>query len=200
MKLPNNRYLAFVLVSVTGFHLACTRPDPIVDRNISLSPSPAASRSVVPPEGNTPLIVLKRGENAFGVGPVYSISIFGDGRIEYVPSQDHPMPTYKAEKAKPYPTPSYRILTAMQIDEIAKLIDSIGFFALNDRYAESSDGCPYVVSDLSSFSITVNIRSGEHKTIMHYLGCVEDPAFTSAAFPRSLKALEDKVVSLANPQ
>lgn len=197
MNRPSRIFRVLFGVLIAGHFLSCAKADRVDKRDMPPYPTPATSRPIDPPQGNTPMIVMKRGENAFGSGPVFTISVFGDGRVEYVPGQDHPMPIYKPEKPNPSPTPSNRVITRSEMDDIMQHLGSIGFLSMNGRYVDTTDGCPHVVSDQSTITITVNTRSGEQKTITHYQGCVEDPSFVSSVFPRSLKELEAKIMSLS---
>lgn len=164
--------------------------------NVVTLPTPITFKPLIPPPGNTPMIILKRGENAFGVGPVFTLSIFGDGRVEYEPGEDHPMPIYKPDKTIPRPTPSHRLISQIQLGEIILKASSIDLFSMRDRYVDTSDGCPHVVPDQASLTLTVNLQTGEKKTVLHYQGCLEDSSNISSISPKPLKEFEGMLLSL----
>jgi hypothetical protein len=195
-NMPRILFCSPFLAIVTALVLNCSNAGSRGSINSALPPTPVVFEPLVPPDGNTPMIVMSRGESAFGKGPVFKISIFGDGRVVYEPASDHPMPIYRPEKPTPLPTPAHLTISQTKLGEILQEVSAIDFLTMRDRYLDAGDGCPHVVSDQPSISVTVNLESGQTKTVRHYQGCLEDPNFISSVYPRPLKDLESKILSL----
>src|SRR5215472_12305424 len=128
-------------------------------------------------------LTLERTE-CFGSCPVYRITLSGSGDVRYE--------GYKFVATEGQVDDR---LTARQLGELIAAINECNFFALRESYQSDFDGCPAILSDLSSATISVTL-GGRTKRIQHYIGCVERSRDTSGDFvpyPLKLYNLENRV-------
>jgi hypothetical protein len=126
-----------------------------------------------------PVITLERGA-CFGTCPVYKLSIFADGRVEYEGKEF----VKREGKATGRITPA-------ALKELLREFEKIDYLKLDDSYEVGSKNCPEGWTDDSS-AITSLDREGKKKTIRHYHGC------RGLAILDQLTALENKIDQVVN--
>ena len=123
------------------------------------------------PEDKSPIITLERGA-CYGSYPIYSLTIYGDGKIVY--------------KGDMFVKVVGKVVTKISKEKVKKLIEAfykINYFSLKDKYnAHSITDCPSTET-----SITIN---GQTKTVYHYHG--------DFSAPEELTKLEDKIDKIVN--
>lgn len=124
-------------------------------------------------ESGITTITLER-TPCFGTCPVYQLTIHRSGRVEYE-GKDH-------VREKGIRTGK---ISAEDFNKLAKKIDEINFFHLNQRYdGKNPDGTGVTVTDLPTRKIAVT-RDGRTKTVENYF-----------RGPRGLKEFEDLIDEL----
>ena len=103
-------------------------------------------------------ITLERKE-CYGTCPIYSVTIFSDGRVEY--------------QGKPFVKEKGRHVDRVSVQELQKLtaeVDSAQFFSLDDEYSGITIGDIYTTAtDLPTTIVTV-VRGGKTKKVEDYMG------------------------------
>ncbi|HZS03252.1 MAG TPA: DUF6438 domain-containing protein [Blastocatellia bacterium] len=120
--------------------------------------------------------------------PIYKVTIYGDGKIEYDGKQ------YARIKGK-----ATSSLTRDQIQELVKIIADVDFFSLRDQYHVEADGCPTHLTDAQSAKTTLEV-GGRRKTIDHYYGCMEKGTENKPGevYPRGLTNFEKRIDEIVN--
>jgi len=120
------------------------------------------------------LIKLQRG-GGFGPYPVYNLTIYSDGSVEYEGISFVKIEGKKNSQIKPD-----------QIEELVKEIKSLEFFSLRDQYPPSNTDMPFVQLSI--------ILDGQSKSIQHYgsLSCGAEQVL------ERLCELESKIDTVVN--
>lgn len=126
-----------------------------------------------------PVITLERGA-CFGTCPVYKLTIFDDGTVEYEGKEFVRLRT----KAKGE-------ITQEALKQLIREFEKIDFLKLDDSYEVGSKNCPEGWTDDSSAVTSFNWKD-QKKTIRHYHGC------RGLAILDQLTALEDKIDEVVN--
>lgn len=133
-------------------------------RVIFVSLSLAIFLAAAPRVSAAPISSIKLERTAcFGTCPVYTVSIFRDGRVEFEGKE------YVKEKGK-----HSRTISAREFEELAAKVEKIGFFALQPSYRAN-------VTDLPTTIVTVT-RGSESKRVEDYFGA-----------PQPLRDLEELI-------
>jgi len=122
---------------------------------------------------NLERFTLARGA-CYGTCPVYRVTIFQDGRVEYMGEHFVKVEGMRTKKLGPQ---AMRRLKAE--------VEGIAYMRLLDRYDSREAGCASVSTDASSVSTSV-IADGKAKSVDHYLGCM-------GALGERLKSFEDRI-------
>lgn len=84
-------------------------------------------------------------------------------------------------------------------DELQNLISEFGrinYFALQDRYCGTEDGCPKATISCPGYAVRTSLRlNGRSKSITHCASCVD---LDGGEHPRELSALEDHIRAAIN--
>src|SRR4051812_11604978 len=130
----------------------------------SISPSTAGSNNSVnaasldPPANDIPMIVMRKGEGAFGGGS-FIVSIYPDGKVHYEPHYTTSMnDVMLGNKPKPSPTPADWTITPEQVQSMLASFAKADFLDLKDRYQSVEDGCPTHAEDLPSIELMLTLR------------------------------------------
>jgi hypothetical protein len=117
----------------------------------------------------------------FGLCPVYTVSVFDDGRVEF----------NGVKNVKEVGVYSSRI----NLDELNKLVDAFreaGFMRLSDQYVREDNCSKVVLSDGAYARLT--FKDGDvTKSVLHYDGCRDEPVFDTLI---RLARLVDKTVNI----
>ena len=184
-------YLA-VLVTLSALTMSCSNSSSNGAINSTAGTS-ASAEAFAPPDNNTPMIVMRQGEGAFG-GKSFTVSVYADGKVHYDPHYTPSMSDIMGgNKPKPSPTPADWNITQEQLRSLIDGFAKADFLNLKDRYQYTEDGCPTHAEDLPTIELTLNLRDTSKK-IQHNLGCME--VNSGPAYPRALKELEDRVVQI----
>jgi hypothetical protein len=179
----------FVIIVLSAFAASCS----ITPSNAVPSNSVNAA-SLEPPANNIPMIVMRKGEGAFG-GASFIVSIYPDGKVHYEPHYTTSMnDVMSGNKPKPSPTPADWMITPEQFQSLLASFAKADFLDLKDRYQSVEDGCPTHAEDLPSIELTLTLRD-RSKKIDHSLGCVESGG--GPAYPRQLREVEGTIEDVA---
>ena len=139
-----------------------------------------AACSLAGPASPTPdysgaIITLER-TPCFGSCPIYKLTIYGDGRVEYVGTQ------FVAVAG-----PRSDTLTAGQVRELFGAFELAGYFKLADEYMAPVTDLPTTITSLT--------LGGQSKTVSNYGGCMIDMPNKA---PQALCDLETKIDTITN--
>lgn len=126
-----------------------------------------SSNDGYPPGRHEPLATLER-TPCFGTCPVYKVSIFRDGTVEYV-----------GERFVKVQGRATGHITAEQLTQLRALFQQSGYLQLGDSY-ERHD-----VTDQPSAHTSYSPAPGQTKSVRHYLG--------DRSAPRALIDVEDGI-------
>jgi hypothetical protein len=126
-----------------------------------------------------PVITLERGA-CFGTCPVYKLSIFADGRVEYDGKE------FVKLKGK-----ARGQITKAALQSLVREFENINYTRLDDEYVSEGPNCPEWWTDSPS-AVTSLDWKGKKKTIRHYHGC------RGARVLDQLTALENKIDQVVN--
>ena len=126
-----------------------------------------------------PVITLERGA-CFGSCPVYKLSIFADGSVEYEGKE------FVRVKGK-----AKGQITTEALEELVREFEKIDYFKLDDNYQPGNKNCPEGWTDYPSAITSLNGKE-KQKTIRHYHGCKGSTVLDQ------LTALEDKIDEVVN--
>jgi hypothetical protein len=130
-------------------------------------------------------LTLERSE--CGLCSVYTVTVYGDGRVEYRGFRF-------VEKRSARAT-----LSAEQVEVLVAAVNDARYFSLRDSYRTERDGCPTFVTDHSSAFTSVTV-GGSTKRIHHDLGCRERVGADGLgrSYPPGLTELEEKIDRVVN--
>jgi Domain of unknown function (DUF6438) len=117
---------------------------------------PAENVAPAPPPAPAVVVTLER-QACYGRCPIYTITIHGDGRVDY--HGEHFVKVHGDNHAQ---------LTQAQLADLDRAFAKADYFALADEYAG------YDVTDMPT-SITSYTHDGRTKTIKHYHGDQKAP-------------------------
>jgi hypothetical protein len=142
----------------------------------------ATGSCVARPIGHIEQVSLER-TTCYGWCPAYTVTVFGDGRVEY---EGKRFVKIKGKRTKRIDINAIRKLTSE--------VERINYFDLRDSYASPADGCPTTWTD-NPAAITSVRAGGKTKRIHHYLGCRENVGSGSIgeSYPRGLAVFEDRI-------
>jgi hypothetical protein len=165
----SNGFLAVFLVAALGGGAGCAaqaagRP----------APQPAPSREQRREEA---VIILEREAGYWGVGPVYTLIIYPDGRVAFI--------GVKNTRVRGLAEGS---VSRQALEGLVKEFERINYFSLRDRYDEK-EGCPSLLAD-AGYARTWFRRGERRKSVTHYLGCLENYTRADSVFPPGLYELE----------
>jgi hypothetical protein len=184
-------FYLLVLAALLALTMSCSVSS---SKDGSNSTGTSSAQTFDPPDTNTPMIVMRKGEGAFGGGS-YTLSIFAGGKVHYDPHYTQSMSdVMDGNKAKGSPTPADWNIRTEQFQSLLDAFAKADFLNLKDRYQYVQDGCPTHAEDLPTIELTLNLRD-RSKKIEHNLGCME--VNSGAAYPRALKDLEDRIARVA---
>jgi hypothetical protein len=103
-------------------------------------------------------VTLER-SSCYGSCPVYRITIFANGRVEYLGEQH-----VKTRGAKS------RTIGEAALRQLKEELNQAGYLGLRDRYDSREAGCTSIATDSPSALISVR-ADGRLKSVDHYLGC-----------------------------
>jgi hypothetical protein len=126
-------------------------------------------------EYTTAVITLER-TACFGVCPVYKLTIYEDGRVEYDGQQFVEVTGKQTAE-----------ITPEQVKELVSDFQNADYFDLEDEYVAPVTDIPSAIT-----SITLD---GKFKTVRNYGGCMEDSPVKA---PEALCELEIKIDELTN--
>ena len=112
----------------------------------------------------------------YGNCPAYTVTIHGDGRVEYNGK------THVKEKG-----PREGRIEAGQIKSLLNEFATAKFFTLSENY--SGENCTRYCTDMPTAVTEINVREASHH-VKHYYGC--------GGAPRALFDLESAIDKLAN--
>lgn len=159
----------FLLTALALMLAACSVAAPQATPTPTVAPTPT-------PNYSTLVITLER-TVCFGFCPVYTLKVYGDGRVEYEGNQ------HVAVEGSQTAT-----LTPEQVQELVAAYQAADYFNLKDDYTAP-------VTDLPSTITSVTI-DGQTKVITNYGGCMEFENAEKA--PQALCDFETKIDSLTN--
>jgi hypothetical protein len=128
-----------------------------------------------------PVITLERGA-CFGICPVYKLSLFADGRVEYEGKE------FVKRKGKVQGR-----ITKAALQSLVREFEKINYTSLDNEYISEGPNCPEWWTDSPS-AVTSLDWKGKRKTIRHYHGC------RGARVLDQLTALENKIDQVVNTQ
>lgn len=128
---------------------------------------------IVEPESGETIITLER-TACFGTCPIYTVAIYGDGRIVY---NGHDFVTATGEQTAQ--------IDPQQVQDLVDFMQSNGFNDLEDAYTERR------ITDMPS-AITSLTYAGEFKQIEHYFG--------DERAPLVLRVIENQIDKVANSE
>jgi hypothetical protein len=115
----------------------------------------------------------------------YELSIFADGAVAFEAQ------TFQFDVARVRSR-----ITQKELNQLVAQFQRIEFFALRDRYLDTSDGCPASPCVDCNHLISLAFSwEGKRKTIAHDTGTCRD---RNQVYPAKLAELEQKIVSLVN--
>ena len=126
-----------------------------------------------------PVITLERGA-CFGACPVYKLSIFADGKVEFEGKE------FVKRKGK-----ARGQITKAALQSLVREFEKINYLKLDNEYVTEGPNCPESWTDNPSATTSLNWR-GKKKTIRHYHGC------RGARVLEQLTALENKIDQVVN--
>ena len=126
-----------------------------------------------------PVITLERGA-CFGSCPVYKLSIFADGRVEFEGKE------FVKRKGK-----ARGQITKAALQSLVREFEKINYMKLDNEYVSEGPNCPEYWTDLPA-AVTSLDWKGKKKRIRHYHGC------RGLAVLDQLTALEDKIDQVVN--
>jgi len=126
-----------------------------------------------------PVITLERGA-CFGTCPVYKLSIFADGRVEYEGKEF----VKRQGKARGQ-------ISKAALQSLIREFEKIDYTKLDNEYVSEGPNCPEWWTDSPS-AITSLDWKGKQKKIRHYHGC------RGARVLDQLTALENKIDQVVN--
>jgi len=135
----------------------------------------AACSSTAPRDYTSAVITLER-TVCFGFCPVYTLTIYGDGRVEYEGQQ------YVEVTGK-----QTAVLTPEQVKELVNDFENANYFDMEDEYIAPVTDLPTTIT-----SITLD---GKFKTVRNYGGCLSESPVKA---PQALCELETKIDELTN--
>ena len=135
--------------------------------------------SVLISERPTKVVTLKR-TLCYGSCPVYELTIFSDGRVEYVGKQF----VKKVGKATGQ-------ITRKQLEELVMEFTDIDYFHLPTSIQRGSKHCPQAATDHPSAITSLNWQGRSHR-VNHYHGC------RGSNVLEVLSKLEDKIDEAVN--
>jgi hypothetical protein len=121
------------------------------------------SEASLVPEELSDLVIHMERTICFGTCPVYSVTIYGDGTVEYL-----------GERFVAVEGEQTAQISEEQVRELVQAFYDADFFNMQDRYEDN-------VTDLPSTTTTITLN-GETKSVYNYFGA-----------PEELEALEDKI-------
>ena len=128
--------------------------------------SAGCGKPSIPDDISDVIVTLERGP-CFGACPVYSLTVYGDGRVIY-----DGIRFVKIEGTR---------TTTVSEEKVRQLVGefyAVDYFSLNDEYTHAD------ATDMPSATTSITI-GGKTKTIIHYHG--------DFSAPDELTALEDKI-------
>lgn len=141
----------------------------------SMTESTAEPTGAEPPAADAPAvetITLER-QPCFGFCPVYTLTIHGDGRVEFNGQQNVEAMGEQTATIDP-----------AAVQALADEMDAAGYFTWNDAYmTQDVTDLPYVIS-------SITLSDGTTKRIEHYHG--------DFSAPEMLTALEDQIDAVAD--
>jgi hypothetical protein len=120
-------------------------------------PEPLSNVSPAPVHDHAPLATLER-TDCFGTCPVYKVTVFRDGTIEYLGTR------YVKVTGK-----ALGQLTETQVDRLEDLFLKYQYLQLKTRYHGSH------VTDMPSVNTSYTPAGGTAKVVQHYLGAEDVP-------------------------
>jgi hypothetical protein len=171
------RLLAVMFLGLaTSFGCICQAQEP----SKQPTPQPASDQRSKEPEV---VAYLARQSDYFNVAPVYRVTIYADGSVEYVGMRN--VKTVGTAKGS---------ISQQDLKHLIGAFERANFFSLRDTYT-ANDGCPIVMSDSSS--VYIWYQSGDKKKLIyHYLGCMDKS--TNSVFPPRLYELEEMIDQLVH--
>jgi hypothetical protein len=137
------------------------------------------------------LITLKR-TGCYGPCPVYTLTIFADGTINFEAKRYWPDNKYSDDPRSTALIQSY--ISQEQLQQLISEFEKANYFSLNDSYVK--EGCSRVLSDMH-YVYTSFQSNGREKSIEHYMGCIEN-SDELRVYPKKLYELENKIDEIVN--
>lgn len=159
----------FLLTALAIMLAACSAAAP----QATPTPTPAPAPT---PDYSSLVITLER-TVCFGFCPIYRLTVYGDGRVEYEGDRNVDVEGLQTST-----------LTPEQVQELVDAYQAADYFNLKDDYTAP-------VTDLPSTITSVTIE-GQTKVITNYGGCMEFDAAEKA--PQALCDFEAKIDSVTN--
>jgi len=130
---------------------------------------------------SVPVITLER-TACFGVCPVYKISIYDDGRVEFE-GKEFLKKVGKAEDK----------ISKSALEDLIRAFEKIDYYNLDDIYGEGNKKCRELWTDYPTAITSLNWKD-KKKTVIHYHGC------RGAAVLDQLTELENKIDKTVNAE
>jgi uncharacterized protein DUF6438 len=121
-----------------------------------------------------PVITLQR-TACFGECPVYKISIYEDGRVEFE-GKEFVKTVGKAEGT----------ISKSALEDLIREFEKIDYFNLDENYGEGNKKCRELWTDNPTATTSLNWKD-QKKTVHHYYGC------RGSAILDQLTDLENKI-------
>ena len=164
-----------VLVLTFALLLSSCASLPIFRPSDGQPPTPEVSGEPAAEQETDAVITLER-TVCFGFCPVYMLTIYSDGRVEFNGQQNVKITGKQISQ-----------LTPEQVKELLDLFEKANYFELEDEYTAP-------VTDLPS-TITSLTLGGQYKSIRNYGGCLDGSPVPA---PSALCELETRIDEVAN--
>lgn len=128
------------------------------------------------PEQELDAVITLERTVCFGFCPVYKLTVYGDGRVEYDGQQYVEVAGKQTSQ-----------LTPQQVKELLDLFEQADYFKLEDEYIAPVTDLPSTIT-----SLTLN---GKTKTIVNFGGCLEGSPLPA---PPALCELETRIDEVVN--